>query len=74
VGPGARPRGRSDDLDAAVAEVVRLKAPLDAFFEGVMVMVDDAEVRGNRLALLAEVADALSDLGAFSYLEAPGEA
>ncbi len=68
-GPGAE----LSDLDAAVAEVVRLKAPLDAFFEGVMVMVDDAEVRGNRLALLAEVADALSDLGALSYLEAPGE-
>jgi len=68
-GPGAD----LHDLDAAVAEVVRLKAPLDAFFEGVMVMVDDAEVRSNRLALLGEVADALSDLGALSYLEAPGE-
>ena len=68
-GPGADPH----DLGAAVAEVVRLKAPLDAFFEGVMVMVDDTEVRANRLALLGEVADALSDLGALSYLEAPGE-
>ncbi len=61
------------DLDAAVADVVRIKTPLDAFFEGVLVMVDDAEVRANRLALLAEVAEALSDLGALRELEATSE-
>lgn len=61
------------DLDAAVADVVRLKAPLDAFFEGVLVMVDDGDVRRNRLALLAEVADALSDLGALAQLEGVGD-
>ena len=70
---GRGPSASLSDLDAAVSEVVRLKAPLDAFFEGVMVMVDDDEVRANRLALLAEVADALSDLGALAYLEASSE-
>ncbi len=70
---GRRPNATLTDLDAAVAEVVRLKAPLDAFFEGVLVMVDDVEVRANRLALLAEVAEALSDLGALSQLEAVAE-
>ena len=70
---GRGPNATLTDLDAAVAEVVRLKAPLDAFFEGVLVMVDDAEVRANRLALLAEVAEALSDLGALSQLEAVAE-
>ncbi len=68
-GPGAA----LSDLDAAVADVVRVKVPLDAFFEGVLVMVDDAEVRANRLALLSEVAEALSDLGALSQLEAATE-
>lgn len=70
---GRGPHATLTDLDAAVAEVVRLKAPLDAFFEGVLVMVDDVEVRANRLALLAQVAEALSDLGALSQLEAAAE-
>jgi len=35
-----------------------LKEPVDAFFDGVMVMADNLEVRGNRLALLARL-DAL---------------
>ena len=70
---GRGPNARLVDLDGPVAEVVRLKAPLDAFFEGVLVMVDDADVRTNRLALLAEVADALADLGALSVLEGVSE-
>ncbi len=70
---GSGPGAALTDLDAAVADVVRVKAPLDAFFEGVLVMVDDAEVRANRLALLAEVAEALSDLGALSELGALAE-
>lgn len=35
-----------------------LKEPVDAFFDGVMVMAENLEVRGNRLALLARL-DAL---------------
>jgi len=32
-----------------------LRAPIDAFFEGVMVMVDDAAKRRNRLSMLAQL-------------------
>jgi glycyl-tRNA synthetase beta chain len=32
-----------------------LKAPVDAFFDAVMVMVDEPRLRGNRLALLADL-------------------
>ncbi|QBB68936.1 hypothetical protein ELE36_00275 [Pseudolysobacter antarcticus] len=32
-----------------------LRAPVDAFFEGVMVMVDDTAKRRNRLSLLAQL-------------------
>lgn len=71
---GTGPAATLNDLDAAVADVVRLKGPLDAFFEGVLVMVDDLDVRTNRLALLAEVAEALADLGALAQLEGRGEA
>jgi len=32
-----------------------LKAPVDAYFDGVMVMVDDADLRRKRLGLLSEL-------------------
>jgi glycyl-tRNA synthetase beta chain len=41
--------------DTALRKLAALKAPVDAFFDGVMVMVDDAPLRANRLALLARV-------------------
>jgi hypothetical protein len=48
----------------AVADVVRAQgAARRRSSTGVLVMVDDAAIRANRLALLAAVADALSDLG-----------
>lgn len=36
-------------------QLARLRAPVDAFFDGVMVMADDPAVRANRLALLAQL-------------------
>ena len=42
----------SGDYTAALAALASLRAPVDAFFDGVMVNVDDARVRRNRLALL----------------------
>ena len=36
-------------------QLATLKAPVDAFFTGVMVMADDAAVRANRLALLRQL-------------------
>lgn len=67
---GRRPERPLGDLDAAIAEVLHLKAPLDAFLDGVHVMVDDEDLRNNRLALLAEVAQVLRDLGALEHLGA----
>jgi glycyl-tRNA synthetase beta chain len=37
---------------AALTQLARLQAPVDTFFEEVMVHVDDPHVRANRLALL----------------------
>jgi glycyl-tRNA synthetase beta chain len=50
---GTGPEGDIAGLDALAAEVLQFKAPLDAFLDGVMVMVEDEAVRANRLALLA---------------------
>lgn len=40
------------DYENALADLVALRAPIDAFFIGVMVMAEDERVRNNRLALL----------------------
>jgi glycyl-tRNA synthetase beta chain len=57
------------ELDAAVAKVLEIKEPLDAFLDDVLVMVDQEEVRNNRLALLREVRDSFRPLGALEELE-----
>jgi glycyl-tRNA synthetase beta chain len=46
------------DYTGALCELAALQAPVDAFFDDVMVMTDDAVLRDNRLALL----QALSEL------------
>ena len=47
-----------------------LKAPVDAFFDSVMVMADDPELRRNRLALLADLRDAMNRVADISRLAA----
>jgi glycyl-tRNA synthetase beta chain len=56
----------------AVNVAAQLGPQLDAFFDrdtGVMVMADDDAVRGNRLALLSAVLEAVSPLGDFAELQ-----
>ncbi|MCW5940183.1 MAG: glycine--tRNA ligase subunit beta [Fimbriimonadaceae bacterium] len=65
-------------LAAAAAEDVRaladsfrpLAAPINAFFDSTMVMVDEARVRDARLALLGRTADVFSLAGDFTRLVA----
>jgi glycyl-tRNA synthetase beta chain len=45
----------SEDFGAAMTALSRLRAPVDAFFEAVLVNSDDAAERGNRLKLLGQV-------------------
>ncbi len=56
------------DLDAPLARLLSLKAPLDAYLDGVLVMAEDQRVRANRLALLAAVVEPLRRLGALEHL------
>ncbi len=48
-----------------------LKKPIDNFFDDVMVMVDDENVRSNRLRLLAGVTGLFNRLADFSKIQAP---
>jgi len=42
----------SGDYEKALSELSSLRDPVDAFFDSVMVMVDDESVKNNRIALL----------------------
>jgi glycyl-tRNA synthetase beta chain len=62
-----------DDLakglfDQALVKIASLRDPVDAFFEGVMVMAEDINVRGNRLALLDKIAALFGKFADFSRL------
>ncbi len=43
------------DYAGALTRLAQLQAPVDAFFDGVMVMAEDAALRENRIALLARI-------------------
>jgi glycyl-tRNA synthetase beta chain len=45
------------DYVAVLRRMAWLRAPVDAFFDSVMVMAEDPAVRGNRLALLKRLSD-----------------
>ena len=63
----------SDDLDVAVRELLRLRKPIDTFFDDVMVMVDDERLRAARLALLAGVRDLFMRVADFAKVVLEGE-
>ena len=48
------------DYRGALAELVQLSGPIDAFFDQVLVMAEDESLRGNRLALLGSLTDLLT--------------
>jgi glycyl-tRNA synthetase beta chain len=45
-----------------------LKAPVDAFFDAVMVMTDDTRLRENRIALLAQLQQTMNRIADISRL------
>ena len=58
------------DYPAILRSVATLKPAVDAFFDGVMVMAEDARVRANRLALMRRVAALFADLADFRKIQA----
>jgi glycyl-tRNA synthetase beta chain len=62
------------DFAGALKEIVTLKAPLDTFFDKVKVMVDEPDIRANRLRLLGEIAAMFSQLADFSKIQLEGNA
>jgi len=60
---------QAGDYVAALHAIAGLRPAVDAFFDGVMVMAEDAAVRTNRLALLTAVAQLFRDIADFSRLD-----
>lgn len=52
----------------ALATIAGLRAPVDSFFEDVMVMAEDEAVKNNRLALLTSISDLFSGIADFSRI------
>lgn len=54
--------------DEALSEVAKIRKPLDTFFDKVMVMVDDEQVRTRRLNLLQGLLSSFSTVADFSEI------
>ena len=55
-------------FDQALLDIAKLRDDVDAFFDGVMVMADNAKIRNNRLALLGRIATLFNRFADFSKI------
>ncbi len=70
VAPKAERMLASADYSGMLRALAPLKEPVDRFFDDVMVMVDDATLRTNRLALLAQLRALMNRIADLSLLAA----
>ncbi|AXE36560.1 glycine--tRNA ligase subunit beta [Chromobacterium phragmitis] len=68
LAPAVEAKFAAHDFSGALSQLASLKAPVDAFFDGVMVMAEDAKVRANRIALLASLAALFNRVADISLL------
>lgn len=68
VDPLVRKYVDQEQFDAAMLALAGLRAPVDAFFDKVLVNADDATERDNRLRLLIQVRDAMGRVADFSLI------
>jgi glycyl-tRNA synthetase beta chain len=66
----ATPLFKQGDFTGYLKTFAILKHPVDAFFDSVMVMVEDSELRKSRLALLADLRNAMNRIADISKLAA----
>ena len=62
------PKLQARDYVGVLQALAGLRAPVDAFFDSVMVNADDVAVRANRLALLRKIAGQFNAVGDISLL------
>ncbi len=59
---------KEKEYQKALTEMTQLKAPVDRFFDKVLVMDKDRKLKDNRLALLGQAADLFSSIADFSKI------
>ena len=70
VAPKADAAFAAGDYAASLQALAALKAPVDAFFDGVMVNAEDPALKANRLGLLATLHQAMNRVADLSKLAA----
>ncbi|MEW6560702.1 MAG: glycine--tRNA ligase subunit beta [Pseudomonadota bacterium] len=70
IAPQADAAYAQADYTASLKALAALKAPVDAFFDQVMVNAEDPALRANRLALLARLQSAMNQVADLSRLAA----
>lgn len=70
VAPRSAQAFEAGDYAASLQALAALKAPVDAFFDSVMVNAEDARLRANRLGLLARLHEAMNRVADLSKLAA----
>ncbi|MCX7276231.1 MAG: glycine--tRNA ligase subunit beta [Burkholderiales bacterium] len=68
VAPTALAQFEAGDYTASLQSLAALRAPVDAFFDGVMVNAEEADVRLNRLGLLQSLHNAMNRVADLSKL------
>ncbi len=58
----------AEDFAGAMSALATLRAPVDAFFDGILVNAPDAAVRANRLALLTQIRAACHTVADFGRI------
>src|SRR5450755_503571 len=61
------------DYEGALLQIAKLRPAIDKFFDRVMVMVEDANLRANRLALLQTLVKEFSTIADFSEIVTEGK-
>ncbi|MBW2054934.1 MAG: glycine--tRNA ligase subunit beta, partial [Deltaproteobacteria bacterium] len=59
---------KKGDPGQALHEIATLRGPVDAFFDGVLVMAKETNIRNNRLSLLKHIADLFETIADFSKI------
>lgn len=67
--PVVQPLLATKDYTEALSKLAALRAPIDAFFDNVMVMAEDAELKANRLRILVQLRGLFTAVADISVLQ-----
>lgn len=69
IGPVVQPLLDSKDYTTALSKLAALRAPIDAFFDSVMVMAEDPALKANRLLILTQLRSLFTRIADISVLQ-----